>query len=185
MQPTVFPALVTPSDTMAVVHCRRNITLSRCRVTFRPAEDPTGVHTFGNKALVLVDGRAQFAEVAILRLFEEAGWQGRWVETYAKPRLRPAYWREWHPTGPAAQVHAPIEAEWVNERLRCIAEANGNRFGGCWDVVAWKNERMVFAESKRAKRDALRATQLRWRDAALRTGCAENDFVVVEWQLTP
>lgn len=143
------------------------------------------MHTFGNKPLLQVDGRAQFAEVAILRLFEEAGWQGRWVETYAKPNMRPGFWRTWDPGGPNAQVHVPIPEAWVNDRLERIAVANGNSFSGCWDVVAWKDDRLVFAESKRAKQDALRSTQMRWRDAALQSGCNENDLVVVEWQLAP
>lgn len=153
------------------------------RTRFTAAREVNGVHTFGGKALVEVDGRAQVAEVAILRAFEEAGWQGRWVETYAKPALCPGLWRAWQAEGPTAQVHLSIEEAWVNEHLERIAAANGNTYSGCWDVVVWKNDRLLFVESKRAKRDALRDTQLRWREAALRCGCMEGDFVVVEWEL--
>lgn len=141
------------------------------------------MHSFGGKDLLLVDGRPQFAEVAILRLFEEAGWQGRWVETYGKPALAPALWRAWHPYGPRAQTHVPIEEAWVNERLRAIVAANGNSYSGCWDVVAWKEDRLVFAESKKAKKDRMRSTQWRWMVAAMECGCALEDFLIVEWSL--
>ncbi len=151
---------------------------------FTPYPADVSVHTFGGKDLLLVDDRPQFAEVAILRLFL-GGLTGRWVETYGKPAMAPALWRAWHPGGVRSQTHVPIEQAWVNERLRAIARANGNSFSGCWDVVAWKNDRLVFAESKRAKRDRLRNTQVRWLEAAMGCGCGVEDFVVVEWALTP
>ncbi|MBK9273036.1 MAG: hypothetical protein IPM49_00660 [Flavobacteriales bacterium] len=153
----------------------------RAACSFPPYPAGATAHTFGHKELLRVDGRPQFAEVAILRLSEEAGWQGRWVETYGKPALRPGFWRAWHPHGPSAQVQVPIADPGVNERLHAIAAANGNTFGGCWDVVAWKDGRLVFAESKRKGKDRIRATQVRWLEAALRCGCALEDFMVVEW----
>lgn len=153
------------------------------RAEFTKAIVVEDVHTFGGKDLVLVDGRAQFAEVAILRAFEAEGWEGRWLETYGKPAMKPALWREWKPEGPVAQEHDPIEAASVNERLHAIAVANGNTYAGCWDVVAWKGERLVFAESKKQKKDRLRGTQLRWLEAALKCGMAVEDFLVAEWRL--
>jgi hypothetical protein len=150
--------------------------------SFTPYPADGSVHTFGGKDLLLVDGRPQFAEVAILRLFEAAGWEGRWVETYPY-RKNPRFWRAWNPEGPQAQAHVPIAEPWVRERLQAIAAANGGYFSGCWDVVAWKDGRLVFAESKRAKRDRLRGTQLRWLGAAIRCGLCTEDFLVVEWAL--
>ena len=130
-----------------------------------------------------VDDRAQFAEVAILRLFEEAGWQGRWVESYGKPNMSPGHWRAWHPNGPSAQLQEPIKETWVNEKLHAIATANGQSFAGCWDVVAWKDGRLVFAEAKLSKKDRMRPTQLRWLEAGLKCGVGVDDFLVVEWEL--
>jgi hypothetical protein len=143
---------------------------------------PDATHRFGGKEPIAVDGRPQFAEVAILRAFEALGWQGRWVETYGNPRLRPALWQAWAPGGPAAQQHVPIAEPWVNERLLAIARANGGTFGGCWDVVVWQQHRLCFVESKRRSKDRLRATQGRWLAAALHCGCGVEDFLVVEWE---
>ncbi|MBL0035362.1 MAG: hypothetical protein IPP26_06230 [Flavobacteriales bacterium] len=68
--------------------------------------------------------------------------------------------------------------------LHAIAEANGNSFRGCWDVVAWKDDRLVFAESKKQKKDRMRDTQVQWMEAALRCEAVVEDFLVVEWSLT-
>lgn len=149
-----------------------------------PAADADEMHRFGNKDLVLVDGRPQFAEVAILRLFEADGWHGRWVETYPY-RKNPRFWREWSGAGPMAQRHVPIATPWVDAWLREIAAANGGPFSGCWDVAAWKGDRLVFAESKKRRKDRLRGTQLRWLEAALRCGLQVEDFLVVEWSIAP
>ncbi len=175
-----LPGSLSTSGT--IVLGQHNIPLASVRFTAYADNEHTA-DTFGGKALIEVDGRPQFAEVAILRLFEADGWQGRWVETYGKPAMRPGLWREWHPDGPAAQVHVPIEETWVNERLHTIAAANGNTYSGCWDVVVWKGDRLVFAESKRKGKDRIRGTQVRWMEAAMRCGCPVDDFVVVEWGL--
>lgn len=171
------PRSLQPTGSIALSgHC-----IALCRRTFVSYADAHDINTFGGKDLLLVDGKPQFAEVAILRAFEEAGWQGRWLETYGKGNMTPGLWREWKPGGSRAQVQVPIADAWVNEKLRVIAEANGNTFAGCWDVIAWKGDRLVFAESKKQKKDRMRDTQLRWLEAALKCGCALEDFLVVEW----
>ena len=180
-----LPAALHPTDALRIAHGGQLHTLPCCRLSFPAAPATAGVHRYGNKPLVLVDGRPQFAEFAILRLFEAAGWEGRWVITWQHGR-NPRLWRSWDPAGPKAQVHEPIAAPWVNARLRAIAAANGGTYGGCWDVVAWTRDaagghRLVFAESKRKGSDRIRPTQLRWHQAALACGCAAEDFVVVEW----
>lgn len=71
----------------------------------------------------------------------------------------------------------------MSERLHAIAIANGNTYAGCWDVIAWKGDRLVFAEAKRQKKDRMQRTQLRWLETALQCGCTVEDFLVVEWGL--
>ena len=39
---------------------------------------------------------------------------------------------------------------------------------------------MLFVESKRAGKDAMRETQLRWLEAALDLGLTPDDFLLVE-----
>ncbi len=176
----MHPPALQPTDVLVVPSALGELKIPLCRPLFIKASATDGVHTFGGKDLLVVDSRPQFAEVAILRAFEEAGWQGRWLETYPY-RKNPRLWKAWHPDGPRAQVHVPIAETWVIEKLNAIAAANNNSFSGCWDVVAWKNDHLVFAESKKQKKDRMRGTQVRWLEAALRCGCAVEDFLVVEW----
>ena len=42
---------------------------------------------------------------------------------------------------------------------------------------------MVFAESKRAGADSIRASQVRWVEAALSVGVPLESLLVVEWEL--
>jgi hypothetical protein len=177
-----LPTDLSPTDHIPLKLATGIVHVSLSRLHFTAYTGDEQPDTFGGKALLLVDGRPQFAEVAILRAFQSEGWQGRWLETYPY-RSNPRHWNAWHPDGPRAQEHLPITEEWVYERLQAIAAGNGNAFSGCWDVVAWKNERLVFAESKKQKKDRMRGTQLRWLEAALRCGCSVDDFLIVEWNL--
>lgn len=179
----MLPPALTPDDVMELALTVCSVQVPVCRPRFTAYTAPTGTDRFGGKDLLLVDGRPQFAEVAILRLFEVAGWEGRWVETYQRGVMDPAFLREWNGGAFKTQMQVPIEKAWVIDRLRAIAAANGNSYSGCWDVVAWKGNRLVFAESKKAKHDRMRGTQLRWLEAAMKCGCAVEDFQIVEWAL--
>lgn len=170
-----------PTEHIQLRIVEAHVPIPLCRPHFTLYTGSELPHTFGGKGLLDVDSRAQFAEVAILRAFEADGWQSRWLETYGKGKLTPGLWNAWHPDGPSAQIHLPIAEAWVNERLASIAAANNNSYSGCWDVVAWKDHRLVFAESKKQKKDRMRGTQLRWLEAALSVGCSVQDFLVVEW----
>ena len=87
--PIALPAGLRATDVLQVPHQGRVHTRPRCHRSFPAAPATPGVHRFGNKPLVLVDGRPQFAEFAILRLFEAAGWEGRWVITWQHGRNLP------------------------------------------------------------------------------------------------
>jgi hypothetical protein len=65
--------------------------------------------------------------------------------------------------------------------LENIATQNGNSYSGCWDVLAWKADKVLFAESKRVKKDSIRSTQTKWLESALKCGLSEKNFLVVQW----
>jgi hypothetical protein len=128
-------------------------------------------------------GSAAFAEIVILRTFLHAGWSGRWVETYGAPPMQPYFLTEWHENGLKSAITQRITEARVTTLLEAIAHANGDTFAGCWDVVAWDDNSVVFAEAKRKGKDWLKATQLQWIAAALEHGfCDEEAFLVVEWR---
>lgn len=136
---------------------------------FRPWRGEFAGDTYNNKPLLEVDGKPMFAELAILSLFLKEGWDGVWVDTFGK-KYRTA-WGE----GGAVRLDGDRLG-----LLKSIYERSGSR-AGCFDVFCWKDDHVIFAESKRKTMDEIRLTQLRWLEAALQTGLDASAFLIVEW----
>ncbi len=138
-------------------------------------------HTFGNKPLVDFAGRPVFAELCLYELFRLSGWDARWVETYGAPATGPYLFTGWLDAPLKQQQYQPHTAAWVAELLASIAVHNNGRYGGCWDVVGWHGETVVFAELKRFRKDRVQATQLAWSEAGLKAGLQPEIFLFVGW----
>ncbi|HEY6185773.1 MAG TPA: hypothetical protein VIW67_26260 [Terriglobales bacterium] len=133
---------------------------------FNPWNGAVTFDTYGGKAILDFKGEAVFAELLILRLFQMDGWSGVWVDTY-RGKLRAAI---------AGEEALPPEIQMKFDHV-CAARQ------GCFDVFVWKNDNILFAESKRAGRDRIRPTQVRWLEAALEAGLSVESLLVVEWNL--
>jgi hypothetical protein len=130
------------------------------------------VYTFGGKQLLNHEGVPIFAELYVLRLLQNRGWDGVWVSSYRQKYLR----------------DMPTDAKLSNGiKLRPEREALLNKVAakraGCFDVFAWRDDDILFCECKRHKRDKLRDTQYVWIDAALSVGV--TNLLVVEWDIVP
>jgi hypothetical protein len=126
--------------------------------------------TYGNKALLACDHELVFAELAILRIFERAGWDGRWIDSFGG-KFRIGYWTD------DATRDLPPEQRAVFDSIQKLAGIKG----GCFDVLCWRDGIVCFAEAKRKKRDRIRRTQKRWLEAALSFGLPVTAFLIVEW----
>ncbi|MDD4761349.1 MAG: hypothetical protein PHU66_11155 [Bacteroidaceae bacterium] len=140
-------------------------------------------NNFGEKTLLNVDSKVSFAELAIVGLFVNEGWEARWVCTYGRGKQNPLFLKEWKDDNLKNQENSLIKEVWVMDLLNEVASLNGNFFSGCWDVVAWKDDEIVFAESKRKKKDSIRQTQTNWLEAGLKSGLTEENFLVIEWNI--
>ena len=140
-------------------------------------------NTFGGKTLINVDSRPTFAELAIVELFIAEGWQARWVCTYGRGKQNPLFLKEWKDDNLKNQANSPIKDFWVLDLLNKIVLKNSNSFSGCWDVIAQKNDEIIFAESKRLKKDSIRQTQNNWLEAGIKNGLNEENFLVIQWDL--
>lgn len=140
-------------------------------------------NTFGGKTLIDVNGSASFAELAIVDYLKKNGWNARWVETYGRPSMAPFMLTKWNDVSLKEQTHVPIRDTEIDETLMSIAKLNGNKFGGCWDVVAWKNGYILFLEAKRKKRDRIRSSQIDWLKASLAYGLNCNNFIIIQWDI--
>ncbi len=148
------------------------VDVAKCSLTLPAWSGPLVRDTYGGKPIVVVDGEPLFAELAILRRLEQAGWRGVWVDTYR------GLFRRGLP-GLSPPVDLPPERRALFD---AIVKENGGT-GGCWDVYAWSAEGPLFAEAKRRRRDRMRTSQHRWLAAALSVGVPLEAFVVVEWEL--
>lgn len=150
----------------------------------RCAEPPTTISTFGGKPLLEHDGEVCFAELVVLRLFQAADWDGRWIETYPPRSGMPLMLMGWDPRGIRHQVSVPIVERRILEVLQHIAALNNGSFAGCWDVLAWQGDRTIFAETKRSRKDRINPNQLKWLSSGIRAGLSVESFLLVEWSCT-
>lgn len=152
-------------------------------LTFNEWKGKAIQNTFGGKTLVDVNGKASFAELAIVDHLQRNGWNARWIGTYGRPPMAPFMLTEWNDVCYKEQVHVPITDIDIHNTLVGIAKLNGNRFSGCWDVVAWKNGNILFLEAKRKKHDRIRSTQIKWLKASLAYGLKCNNFIIIQWDI--
>lgn len=178
-----YPSLLRPNSTENLTSNGQVLTIPKVILHLRPWAGTPLVHTFGNKPLIDFGGKPLFAELCVYELVRLSGWQARWVETYGAGTMTPNHFTQWADAGLAGQQHEPIPDAQIQQMLHEIAQANGNSFAGCWDVVGWNGEGLLFAELKRHKKDRIRPTQPRWLEAGLQVGLQPANFLLVEWDL--
>lgn len=128
--------------------------------------------TYGGKTILNFNSEPVFAELAILRIFQNDGWNGVWVDTY-KRKYRTEYWNNKN------EIELPFDKQRL---LNEIYEKLGSK-NGCWDVFCWKENEVIFAESKRFSKDRIRETQIGFLKSALNCGLNKESFLIVEWSL--
>jgi len=127
---------------------------------------------YNGKQVLNVAGKPAFAELAILWAMREVGWEGVWIDTYRR-KYRTGYW------GVLPLTELPPKREQLLERIYTRA---GSR-SGAWDVYCWNSQNVLFAESKRARRDKIRESQRHWLAAAIGEGYTKESFLIVEWSI--
>ena len=148
-----------------------------------PFADDLGKKT---AAMVDLDGEHLFAELAILRLLERDGWEGRWIHTTSKGEIS-TYLTDWKDVPRQSQRSRPIQDDGARALLYAIADRSGNRYNGCWSVFAWRETSYAFFEAKRQNPKAvetLKPAQAAWVRAALSLRqqlMTARDFAVVQW----
>lgn len=179
-----YPSLLRPTATEALTVADQLLIVPKTQLRLRPWQGPLVPDTLGGKPLIDFSGRPVFAELCLYELFRLSGWEARWVEPYGAPAKRPNLFTNWLDVPRKQQQHQPLtnaDDKWVVELLEAVAAHNGGRYGGCWDVVGWHGDTILFAELKRLKKDRVQATQLAWLEAGLKAGLHPENFLFVEW----
>jgi hypothetical protein len=119
------------------------------------------------KPMLDLNGEPVFAELATLRLLQAAGWEGVWVDSFHRRYRVPS----------DDSITLPTECEALLKQIN----ASVGRRGGCFDVYAWRDGSVLFAELKLFGKDRIRASQRRWLAGAVACGLPIESFLVVEW----
>ena len=157
------------------------IEIPRCTINLIKWDGEPIHDTFGGKPLVSVENKPMFAELAIMTLFANDNWDTRWIEVYGKST--PVFLSEWKDDKYKNQIHHPFDNKDPETLLQDIASKNRNSYSGCWDILAFKDNNIVFAECKRRNRDKIRPSQINWLSAGLNSGLTKDNFLVVEWDM--
>lgn len=144
---------------------------------------------FGKKAagMVELEGEHLFAELAVLRLLEQAGWNGRWVNTYSGRGEVWKYLTEWTDVPREEQRNRVLEDPEPRQLLARVAQMNRPaRYAGCWDVFAWRDAEFAFLNTRKTgpKPAQLLTNQEDWLRSALYVGDERltlRSFCVVQW----
>ena len=137
-------------------------------------------------AMIDLDGEHLFPELAILRLLERDGWEGRWIHTTPSGEIT-RYITEWRDVPRQEQRSRPIQDDGARALLYAIADRSGNRYGGCWSVFAWRESSYAFFEAKRQNakdKEKLKSAPEAWVRAALSLReqlMSARDFALVQW----
>ncbi|MEJ7849138.1 MAG: hypothetical protein WKF92_13730 [Pyrinomonadaceae bacterium] len=148
----------------------KSITVPKAMPRYKMWIGDTPEDDYGGKAF-LDFGEPLFAELGILRSFQNIGWDGVWVDTYRKRFLI-----DWTIQ---KNVKLPEKIQSTFDEICAVGKSKS----GCWDVFCWKSDDIVFAELKRHANDNIRNTQINWLEAALKCGLKPESFLVVEWTL--
>ena len=133
---------------------------------------PVTFDTYGGKAILEWRDEPLFAELYALRMLESQGYAGVWADTY-----RSKFWN-----GPPS-VTPPVTVlpAMLNKTYEMIKRHNGSKSRGCWDLLAVKDDTLLFAELKRSKKDKIQPSQVDWLQAALNCGLSTSNFIIIEW----
>ena len=169
-----LPALLTPTTAERVrLPSGHEVELPKATPRFPEWNGEFPWSTCGNEPILDLLGDPLYAEIGILRLLEAEGWSGVWVNSVR----RGPYPRRWTPS--------PIMILPPSNLLNLLDQiyARIGKRSGTFDVLAWADERVLFAEAKHGGKDALRPSQKAWIEAALDEGVPLGALLVVEWGL--
>jgi hypothetical protein len=127
---------------------------------------------FGGKPLIDYKNECVFAELAILKMLFDDGWDGVWVETYGGCN----YLQTMPLDSDLKKYSVPIP----KDKKELLEKIWGDGRRACFDVMAWKGEDIVFYEAKHGK-DKPTPGQLRFIENAIACGIKKEQLIIVHW----
>lgn len=128
---------------------------------------------FGDKPIIKYHDECIFAELALLRLFTDSGWDGVWVETFGGVHFLNSMPSSWNLK--SNNIAIPKEKE---DLLNSIWKSRKTK--GCFDVLVWEDNNILFCESKQEK-EGLTTAQKKFIEGAMSCGIREDSLLIVKW----
>ena len=126
--------------------------------------------TYGNKPILNYKGKPLFAELFALKLYNEKGYNGVWVDTFK---------RKFRTELPENKESTILLPEFIQEKLNTINPSG--KMSGTWDLILWKGNKIEFVELKRKGKDKIRNTQIEFLKRALNAEIEIDNFEIFEW----
>lgn len=151
------------------------VILPLCNIVFQKWTGDSPSFDFGKKPLIDYEGEAIFAELAILKLLKESGWDGAWVETYGGIHFLNTMPKDWKLAN--QNISIPKDKEAMLQKIW-----GAGKTSACFDVLVWKNDKILFYESKHRGKDRLTNAQTKFIEGALSCGIPKESLIIVEWK---
>lgn len=152
------------------------VSLPVCRPVFLMWSSSSIKFDYGKKPVLEHGGEACFAELVILRLFQEAGWDGVWVETYGGLHFLKSMPLGWNLQ--SEHVSIPDDKKAILQKIQSAAKTTA-----CFDIFVWRGDQFVFCEAKQKGKDKLTLAQIKFIEGALACGIPPESLIIVEWGL--
>jgi len=131
---------------------------------------------YGKKPILNYGKEACFAELVILRILLDHGWDGVWVETYGGTHYLRSMPQAWNLQ--SEHISIPQDKEDLLQRIWKTAKTTA-----CFDVLAWHDDKLIFFEAKRKGEDKLTPAQVRFIEGSLACGVSPESLLIVEWEM--
>jgi hypothetical protein len=83
-----YPELLTPVSTLRIdLPSRKSVEIPKATLVFRKWGGEPPKDTYNGKPVLDFGGKPAFAELVILGMLEQAGWEGRWIDSYKNRTL--------------------------------------------------------------------------------------------------
>ena len=170
-----LPQELIPTDTIDIqLEDGVVVTLPVCHPTFALWSGEPLSFDYGKKPVLNYNNEACFAELAILRILFEHGWDGVWVETYGGVHYLQSMPQAWNLK--SEHVSIPKDKDAFLKKIWRTAKTKA-----CFDVLAWKGDRVCFFEAKRSGKDKLTSGQIKFIEGALTYGVPIDSLIIIEW----
>jgi len=171
-----LPEELRPTDKIEIqLPDNMTVSLSTSRPKFLVWKGRPVDFDYGKKPILNYRGEACFAELVILRILLDYGWDGVWVETYGGTHYLRSMPHAW--TLKSEHVSIPQDKEDLLQKIWKTAKTTA-----CFDVLAWHGDQLIFFEAKKRGKDKLTSAQMRFIEGALVSGIPATSLLIVEWE---